>query len=77
MKNYRIVKKDNRFYPQHYYKSWCKFFSGWEYFKELCFGSFNPPTEDYYDNVSFSELDDAKNFLLEKNKPSIEIVYEN
>lgn len=75
--SYRIIIKENRFYPQYYCKYRIKFFNHWEYFKELCIGSFNPPTADYYDNISFSSLEEAKSFLIQKNKPSIEIVYED
>jgi len=77
MSNYRIIKKENSYYPQYYSKYWIKWFNGWEFFKELCFGSFNPPTPDSYENISFNDLEKAKEFLLDKNKPTIEIVYEN
>lgn len=74
---YRILKSENNFYPQYYCVSWISFFNRWNFFKELSIGSFNPPESDCYENVSFNNIDEAKKYILDKNKPSIEIVYEN
>lgn len=74
---YRILKSENNFYPQYYYVSWISFFNRWKLFKELSIGSFNPPESYYYENVSFNNINEAKKYIEEINKPSIEIVYEN
>lgn len=75
--NYRVIKKDNKFYPQYYTKYWINLFSGWNNFQELCFGSFNPPEPDTYEDVFFLSKEEAVNFINNENKPSIEIFYEN
>jgi len=77
MNNYRIIKEDNKFYPQYYHKSWWSFFSGWRYFEELCFGSFNPPTPDAYEDVFFITEQEAIDFIEKQSKTTTEVVYES
>jgi len=72
----RIIKKEERYYPQFYHYSWIIFFNKWKYFKEVEIGSFNPPEADHYVEKSFDNIESAKIFLNEIAKPSIEIVYE-
>lgn len=70
----RVVKEDNRFYPEYYHKSWLgKWFSGWRRFEteELWLhGSFS--TLERCD-VSYSNLEMAKEHFKTPKKEVIEI----
>lgn len=71
----RIIKKDNRFYPQYFDNGIFGFFKGWRFYKdeELWLnGIYTFSTEC---NLSYQKLEWAKEYLESLN-PKIEIIYE-
>jgi len=71
----RIIKKDNRFYPQYFDNGIFGFFKGWKFYKdeELWLnGIYTFSTEC---DLSYPKLEWAKEYLESLN-PKIEIVYE-
>ncbi len=72
----RIVKINNRFYPQYYSNGFFGLFKGWKYYKidELLLNGIF--TEEVKVNLSFFTLKQAKEYFKKSNE-KIKIVYEN
>lgn len=72
----RIIKINNRFYPQYYSNGFFGLFKGWKYFEdyELCLNGIF--TDEFKVNLSFYTLKQAKQFFKKSNE-KIKIIYEN
>lgn len=71
----RIIKKENRFYPQYYSKGFLGLFKGWKYYEVdeiLLNGIF---TDLVKENLSFYTLKQAKGYFKKSNE-KIKVVYE-
>lgn len=71
----RIIKKENRFYPQYYSKGFFGLFKGWKYYEVdeiLLNGIF---TDLVKENLSFYTLKQAKGYFKKSNE-KIKVVYE-
>lgn len=71
----RIIKKDNRFYPQYYDNGIFGFFKGWKFYKDEELWLNGVFTELIKCDLSYPKLEWAKEYLESLN-PKIEIVYE-
>jgi len=71
----RIIKKDNRFYPQYFDNGIFSFFKGWRFYKDDELALNGVFTELVKCNLSYSKLEWAKDYLESLNN-RIEIVYE-
>lgn len=73
----RIIKKENRFYPQYYSNGFLGLFKGWKYYEVddiLLNGIF---TDLVKQNLSYYTLKQAKNFIKSLNDKPLKVVYEN
>lgn len=71
----RIIKQDNRFYPQYFSNGVFGFLKGWKFYKteELCLNGIY--TELIKCNLSYSKLEWAKEYLESLNI-KLEVLYE-
>lgn len=72
----RIIKKDNRFFPQYYCKGFLGIGKGWRYYEdvEICLNGIF--TDEITVNLSYYTLKQAKDFIKSLDSKPVKVVYE-